>query len=170
MIAAAIAYIVFPAVAALERRLRWPRVLIVLCFYVILVGALVGPLYVFAPRLIGQATRLRGEQDDEQRHRQEHRTRLNRRVAEDVLDEERVVEEDAEHRERNERDRDVRAGERRIAEEREIEHRNPLTVLEHDERSQRDRGQREHRESDRRCPPVAIRLDQPVGERKQPDA
>src|SRR5207245_14358 len=59
VIAAAIAYIVFPAVAALERRLRWPRVLIVLVFYLILVGVLVAPIYLFAPRLIEQAGQLR---------------------------------------------------------------------------------------------------------------
>jgi predicted PurR-regulated permease PerM len=60
VIAAAIAYIVFPGVAALERRLRWPRVLIVLVFYLVLVGVLVGPIYLFAPRLIEQAGQLRG--------------------------------------------------------------------------------------------------------------
>jgi predicted PurR-regulated permease PerM len=59
VIAAAIAYIVFPAVAALERRLRWPRLLIVLIFYLVLVGLLVGSIYLFAPRLIEQAGQLR---------------------------------------------------------------------------------------------------------------
>jgi predicted PurR-regulated permease PerM len=59
VIAAAIAYIVFPPVAALERRLRWPRVLIVLICYVVLVGALVGTGYALLPRLVAQAGALR---------------------------------------------------------------------------------------------------------------
>ena len=59
MIAAAIAYIVFPAVAALERRLRWPRAVIVLIAYLLLVGLLGGAVYALLPRLVGQAGALR---------------------------------------------------------------------------------------------------------------
>jgi hypothetical protein len=43
-----------------------------------------------------------GHEDDENGHRQERGARLDRRPAEDVLDEERVVEEDPEHREADE--------------------------------------------------------------------
>ena len=77
------------------------------------------------------------------------RSRLRRRVAEDVLDVERDEEEDAEHRERDEHRHDVRAGERADLEEREVEHRQPLPLLDHDERDEagppparRDRGSR----------------------------
>ena len=54
----------------------------------------------------------RGDEDDQQRHRQEDRAGLDGRVAEDLLDVERHEEEDAEHRERDEERDDVRAGER----------------------------------------------------------
>ncbi|HEY3081683.1 MAG TPA: AI-2E family transporter [Chloroflexota bacterium] len=59
VLAAVIAYIVFPPVAALERRLRWPRALIVLVCYVVLVAVLVGTGYALIPRLVAQAGALR---------------------------------------------------------------------------------------------------------------
>jgi predicted PurR-regulated permease PerM len=59
VIAAAIAYLSFPAVAALERRLRWPRVLVVLLVYLVLVALIVGPAYLLAPRLVAQVAQLR---------------------------------------------------------------------------------------------------------------
>lgn len=58
-IAAAIAYIVFPAVAALERRLRAPRLLVVLACYLVLVGVLVGIGYLTLPRLFAEIRALR---------------------------------------------------------------------------------------------------------------
>ncbi len=116
---------------------------------------------------VGQRPGLRCDQDDQQRHRQEDRARLDRRVAEDVLDEERVVEEDPEHRERDEQHRDVRAGEGRVAEEREVEHRQPLPELEDDERGERDHGEPRTGEDRGRRPAVVVGLDQRVGEREQ---
>ena len=79
----------------------------------------------------------RREEDDAERHRQEGRARLGRRVAEDVLDEQRDVEEDAEHRECDEQHDPVRAREGRVAEEREVEHRHALAQLEQHERGER---------------------------------
>ena len=79
---------------------------------------------------VGQPPRERRDQDDQHRHRQERRPGLDRAVAEDVLDEQRVVEEDPEHREPDEGHRRVRPAEGRVAEEREVEHREPLPRLE----------------------------------------
>ena len=85
----------------------------------------------------------RSDEDDQHRHRQERRTGLDRAVAEDALQEQRVVEEDAEHREPDEQHRGVRAGERRILEQREVEHRQALVQLEQHEGHQDDRCDRE---------------------------
>ena len=63
--------------------------------------------------------------------------RLDRRVAEDVLEVERDVEEDAEHREADEQHHRVRAREGAVLEEREVEHRQPLVQLEQDEGAER---------------------------------
>ena len=65
----------------------------------------------------------RGDEEREQGHRQEAQPRLERRVAEHVLDVEREVQEHREHpgREREGDDRD--AGERRHPEQRQVEHR-----------------------------------------------
>jgi predicted PurR-regulated permease PerM len=59
VIAAAIAYIVFPAVAAIEQRWRAPRLLVVLLFYVVLVGLLVGAAYLLVPIFARQVVELR---------------------------------------------------------------------------------------------------------------
>jgi predicted PurR-regulated permease PerM len=59
VIAAAIAYIVFPAVAAVEKRWRAPRLVVVLLFYVALVGLLVGAAYLLVPRFARQVVELR---------------------------------------------------------------------------------------------------------------
>ena len=53
-----------------------------------------------APNRSDSRPAMRREEDDQDRPRQERRARLDRRVAEHVLDVERDVEEDAEHRER----------------------------------------------------------------------
>ena len=66
---------------------------------------------------------------------QERRSGLDRREAEDVLHVERDEEEDAEHREADHQDHDVRAGEGAVPEQRQVEHRHALTELEHDEAS-----------------------------------
>jgi predicted PurR-regulated permease PerM len=59
VIAAAIAYLTFPLVAAIERRLRAPRVVIVLVFYLLLLGVLGGLGWVLVPRLVAQVGELR---------------------------------------------------------------------------------------------------------------
>ena len=111
----------------------------------------------------------RRDEDDQDRHRQERRARLDGRVAEDVLHVQRHEEEDPEHRERDEQDDEVRARVGRVPEELEREHRRALVPLEEDERHERDRGDRERAEDARRAPAVRVRLDQPVGEREEAD-
>ena len=56
-----------------------------------------------------------------------------------------------------------------VLEETEIEHRHPLVHLEQNERDERDGCHREQREDPGRRPAVRVRLDQPVGEREEPD-
>ena len=78
--------------------------------------------------------------DDQERHRQERRARLDGGVAEHVLHVERDEEEDAEHRERDEEHREVRADVGAVAEQRQVEHRRALAPLEEDEGGERDDG------------------------------
>ena len=59
VLATAIAYVVFPPIAWLERRLRWPRALIVGISYLVLVGLLVGAVALLVPQLINQVGQLR---------------------------------------------------------------------------------------------------------------
>jgi hypothetical protein len=82
---------------------------------------------------------------------------------------ERDEEEDAEHRERDEQDGEVRAGEGAAAEEAEVEHRNPLAQLEQDERHEHRYSHDEGTNDSSRGPAVRIRLDQPVGESEETD-
>ena len=86
----------------------------------------------------------------------------DRRVAEDLLDVERDVEEDAEHREADQQHHRVRAREAAVPEQREVEHRQPLVQLEQDERDERDgrdgeRDEDARRTSSRRCSPRSAR-------------
>ena len=119
------------------------------------------------PDPVGQAPGLRREEDDQHRPGQERRPRLDRRVAEHLLDVERDVEEDAEHRETDQQHDGVSARKAPVAEQRELEHRQPLVELEQDERAERDGGDGEGDEDPRRRPAVRVRLDQRVAEREE---
>ena len=92
------------------------------------------------------------------------------RVAEDALEEERVEEEDPEHREADQQHHGVRARERsgsRNSERSSIGRR--WCSSSSDEGAERDRGEGEHRQDERRSPGVMVRLDQRVRQREQPD-
>ena len=117
--------------------------------------------------LVGEAPGLRCEQDDQHRPGQEGRACLGRRVAEHLLEVQRDVEEDAEHREPDEQHHGVRAREDAVPEEREVEHRQPLVQLEQDEPAERDRRDRKGSEDPARRPAVGVRLDQRVAEREE---
>ena len=92
---------------------------------------------------------------------------LDRREAEDVLHVQRDEEEDAEHRQADHQDHDVRAGEGAVPEQRQVQHRHALTELEERRRSEQH-GRRDERPDDPcRRPAVGVRLDQPVREREE---
>jgi hypothetical protein len=111
----------------------------------------------------------RGDQDDQHRHWQERRAGLDGGVPHDVLDEERVVEEDAKHREADEQHDHVRTRERPVLEEGEVEHGHPLAQLEQDEDEECDSRDCEEPDDPSRRPPVFVRLDERVGECEEPD-
>ena len=67
------------------------------------------------PEALGELARDRRDQEGQQRDRQEAQAGFERRVAEDVLDVEREVEEHREHRRRQHERRDRRAGEGGLA-------------------------------------------------------
>jgi hypothetical protein len=119
---------------------------------------------------VGEAAGLRGDQDDEDRHRQERGARLHRRIVEHALHVDRDVEEGPEHCEADEQHRRVRAAEGAVAEERQVEHRRPLVPLEQREGDQRDHGDRERDDDPAGGPAVLVRLDKRVGEREQAGA
>ena len=109
----------------------------------------------------------RSDQDDQHRHGQEGRARLDGRVAEDVLHVEGHEEEDTEHGERDQQRDDVRAREGAAAKEREVEHRRPLSQLEPDEGREGDGRAREEADDHGVAPAVGVRLDEREGEREE---
>ncbi len=90
----------------------------------------------------------RGDEDDEDRHRKERGSGLDRGVAEDVLHVERDEEEDAEHRERDEKNDKIRTRVGPAPEELERQHRLATAPLDDDEGHERDDGENEDA---RRC-------------------
>ena len=85
---------------------------------------------------------------------------LERRQPEDVLQEERQVEEHREHRRRDRERRRLRSHERRPLEEREVDHRRPLAQLRDDEQHEEHPGRHEEADDPRGRPALLVSLDQ----------
>jgi hypothetical protein len=111
-----------------------------------------------------------GERADQEQQRdpgQQRRPGVHRRVAEDVLEVQRRVEEDAEGAEVEDQDGDAGAAEGTPAEEREVDGRRGGPALDADERAGRDDGDREQRDDRGRAPAVVVGLDERVGQREE---
>ena len=116
---------------------------------------------------LGELAGDRRDEEREQRHGQEAQAGLERRVAEDVLDVERQVQEHREHRRRQHEGGDRGAVERRLAEQREVEHRVLAAALDDHEGDEQDQRGGEAGDDQRAVPALRVAADEPEDQREE---